>query len=367
MTTDNIQLSVLDIEKKYKVDYAEYTYGNGSNTDRPVGWGDDNQLPSLYMNCYAKSSTLKATIMSQVDYILGDDVVVNDSAAAWKEKVNRNGMTMRQLIAKVAFNYSVYGGFAIQVIYNKLGIPVELYPLDFGKCRVNENNTKVFYNKTWSKYNGKYQTFDCFDPDNVDPNNPTQIFWYKGDFTSSVYPLPQYNGALYDIITEIEASKYSLNTVARGFSARYLIQFPEVPNLTDEQKAGVEAAIKNKFTGSDADVSFMLYWRNGDQDGDKIEINKIETDDAPEKYLAIKDTARQNIFIAQRTSPLLCGLPVASAFSTDEFRDSFKLYNKTVITPIQDAIRESLEKIIGVENPVSFRQFDITFDENKEY
>lgn len=366
MTTDNIQLSVLDIEKKYKVDYTEYSYGTGNNTDRPVGWGDDNQLPSLYLNCYAKSSTLKATIMSQIDYILGDDIIINDSAASWREKVNRNGMTMRQLVAKIAFNYSVYGGFAIQVVFNRLGQVVELFPLDFGKCRVNDTCTKVFYNKTWSKYNGKYQTFDIFDPDNIDRNNLTQIYWFKGDFTSSVYPLPQYNGAIYDILTEIEASKYSLNTVSRGFSARYLIQFPENASLTDEQKEGIENAIKNKWTGADCDLNVMLYWRNGDQESDRMEISKIETDDAPEKYLAIKDTARQNIFIAMRTSPLLCGLPVASAFSTDEFRDSFKLYNKTVITPIQDSIKEAITKIIGVDNPISFRQFDIDFTKEEE-
>lgn len=358
----NIVLSVLDIEKKYKVDYTEYTYGNGTNSDRPVAWGEDNALPMLYMNCYAKSSTLKATIMSQVDYVLGDDVIVNDDAAAWKEKVNRNDMTMRRLIAKLAFNYAVYGGFAIQVVYNKLGAPVELFPLDFGKCRISENGKKVFYNKKWGKWTSKYDTYDAFDPEHIDMSNPTQIFWFKPDYSSAIYPLPQYNGAIYDILTEIECSKFSLNTMARGFSARYLFQFPENSQLTDEQKRGIEESIKNKFTGSDTDVNFLLYWRNGDGDEEKIEVSKIETDDTPEKYLAIKDTARANIFIAMRTSPLICGLPVSTAFSTDEFKDVFKLYSKTVIEPIQDVIKEALGKVTGVKNPVSFRKFDIDFE-----
>ena len=166
----DIQLSILDIENKYKVDYAEYTYG-GNDGDRPVGWGDDNKLPMLYMNCYSKSSTLKATIMSQIDYVLGEDVIVNDSAAAWREKVNRTGMTMRQLVAKLAFNYALYHGIAVQVIYNKLGAPVELFPLDFGKCRISENGKKVFYAKNWTKYQGKYDTFDVFDPEHINMEN----------------------------------------------------------------------------------------------------------------------------------------------------------------------------------------------------
>lgn len=361
----NIVLSVLDIEKKYKVDYTEYTYGNGTNTDRPVAWGEDNSLPALYMNCYSKSSTLKAAVMSQVDYVLGDDVIISDDAAYWKEKVNRNGLTMRQLVAKLAFNYAVYGGFAIQVIYNKMGGRVELFPLDFGRCRVSENGKKVFYNKKWGKWTAKYDTFDAFDPEHIDKDNPTQIFWYKPDYSSAIYPLPQYNGAIYDILTEIECSKFSLNTISRGFSARYLIQFPENNQLTDEQKEGIEDSIKNKFAGSDTDVNFMLYWRNGDSDADKIEVAKIESDDTPEKYLAIKDTARTNIFIAMRTSPLICGLPVATTFSTDEFKDVFKLYSKTVIEPIQDVIKESISKVTGVNNAISFKKFDIDFERSE--
>ena len=355
-----IKLSVLDVQKKYKVDYTEYTY-NGQNGDKPVAWGEDNNLPMLYMNCYAKSSTLKAAIMSQVNYVLGDEITVSEDGAKWAEEVNRNGMSMRELIAKVSFNYAVYGGFAIQVIYNKLGNPVEFFPLDFGRCRTNENQTKVFYANKWSKYQAKYDEYDVFDPKHINMENPTQIYYFKGDLTPSIYPLPQYNGALMDILTEIEASTYSLNTISNGFSAKYLIQFPENNNLTDEQKKGIEDAIKNKFCGADNEYSFMLYWRDGDGDAEKIEVSKLESDDSAEKYLAIKDTARQNIFIAMRTSPLLCGLPVATAFSTSEFKDAYQLYNKTVIEPIQDIIKEALDKITGIDGLVHIKKFDIDF------
>lgn len=364
-TTNSITLSVLDVESRYKVDYAEYTYA-GQNEDKPVGWGEDNALPLLYMNCYSKSSTLKATIMSQVNYVLGDEVIVSEDGARWAEQINRNGMTMREFIAKLAFNYAVYGGFAIQVVYNKLGEVVEMFPLDFGRCRVNESITKVFYSKKWTKYQSKYDEYDIFDKKNVNPQNPTQIFYYKGDLTSSIYPLPQYNGALMDVLTEIEASKYSLNTIANGFSAKYLLQFPENDNLTDEQKQGIEDAIKNKFCGADNEVNFMLFWRNGDGDADKIEVSKIESNDDAEKYLAIKDTARQNVFIAMRTSPLLCGLPVATAFSTDEFKDSFQLYNKTVIEPIQDIIKEVLVKITGIDDLVTIKKFNVDFSRDEQ-
>ena len=357
MEENRIQLSVLDIESKYVVSPDETTSGNKNL----VTWGMDNQMPVLYHNCYNKSATLKAIIDGTINYILGDDIVLDDSAAYWREKVNRTGLTMRQLVSKMAFNLNVYGGFVIQVIFNKLGQVVELFPLDFGRCRINEDGTKIYYAKKWTKYQTKSQEFDRFDPKNINKDNPTQIFYYKNDTTNSVYPLPPYPGAIYDVLTEIECAKYSLNTVARGFSAKYLFNFPEANNLTDEQKGGIEEAIKNKFCGSENEANFMLYWKN--EDGSGIEVTKIESDETPERYIAIKDNARTNIFVAMRTTPLLMGLVngISTGWATQEFSDTFKLFQKTVIKPQQDIIVEALEKITGAKKGIHIMPFVIDF------
>lgn len=354
---ENIQLSVLDIQKKYVVDPEEFTYG----AKNLVTWGYDNQLPVLYRNCYNQSASLKAIIDGIINYTLGDDIVIDDEAAYWREKVNRNGMTMRQFIAKVDYNYNVYGGFAIQVVYNRLGQVVEMFPLDFGRCRTSEDGSKIYYAKKWTKYQSKSQEFDRFDPDNINPENPTQIFYFKGDFTASVYPLPPYAGAIYDVLTEIECAKYSLNTVARGFSAKYVFNFPEKDNLTDEQKEGIQEAIKTKFCGSENETNFMLYWKGEDDKG--IEIEKIESDETPERYIAIKDNARTNIFVACRTTPLLMGLVngISTGWATQEYSDSFKLFQKTVIAPQQDIIIEAIEKITGCKNAIHIAPFKIDF------
>lgn len=361
MEENRIQLSVLDIESKYVVSPDETTYGNKNL----VTWGMDNQLPVLYRNCYNKSATLKSIIDGTINYVLGDDIIIKDEAAYWREKVNRNGMTVRQLFSKLDFSLNVYGGIACQAIFNKLGQVVELFPLDFGRCRTNEDGTKIYYAKKWTKYQTKSQEFDVFDPKHIDKNNPTQIFYFKGDFTSSVYPLPPYAGALYDVLTEIECAKYSLNTVARGFSAKYILNLPEAANsMTDEQKHAMEEAIKEKFCGSENESNFLMYYRNGDSDADKLEITKIESDETPERYIAIKDNARTNIFVAMKATPVLFGLPNASnGFSTNEYRDSYKLFQKSVISPQQDILLEAFSKITGIKNGIEIVPFNITFEE----
>lgn len=356
--TENIRLSVIDIEKKYKCDdYEEQVYG--PNTI--VSYGKDNNAPVLYRNCYRNSATLKSIIDGTVNYILGDAVIVNDSAKIFAERVNRKGMTMRQLIANIALSYEMYGGFAVQVIYNKIGYPVELYPLDFARCRTNESGTSIFYSKKqWTKYQTKSDEYDCFNPENFNIEKPTQILYYKGDFTSNVYPLPPYYSAIRDVLTEIECANYSLNSVSNGFAARHIINIPDGMNLTNEQKELINTSIKEKFCGSDAESNFMLYFADGEN---KLEISKIEADDVPQQYINIKDNARTNIFIGMRATPILFGLPNATnGFSTNEYRDSYKLYDKNVVNPIRDIIIESIEKILG-KGAVTIVPYKITFDE----
>lgn len=354
----NLKLSVLDVENKYRIDYKETVYG----TDNIVSYGEDNAAPILFKNCYKNSSTLSSIINGAVNYILGDKVIVNDGAASMAEQVNRNGMTMRQFVANLALSYMIYGGFAFQIIYSKIGLPVELFPLDFSRCRTNENGNKIFYNKKgWTKYSTKSEVFDKFNPKTFNQEKPTQVFYYKGDYTSNVYPLPPYYAAIKDVLTEIECTNYSLNSVSNGFSAKHIINIPEAGNLTDEQKGEIETAIKNKFCGSDAEANFMLFWTNGEE---QIDVKKIESDDSPERYITIKKDARNAIYAAMRCTPNLMGLPTeTTGFNSQEYSSAFKLFQRTVIDGIQNILIESISKVFRTKDAISIVPFSISFDE----
>lgn len=356
MEEKKISLSVIDTEKKYSIpDYEETVYGT---TNGIVSYGKDNDTPILLRNCYRGSATLKSLIDGMVNYILGDEITINANINTFAEQVNKTGLTMKGFIASLAFDYLTYGGFAFQIINNKLGMPVELYPLDFSRCRTNEFGTKIFYSKKqWTRYQTKSQEFERFNPSKT---QDTSIFYYKGDFTKGVYPLPTWYGALYDVLTEIECSKYSLNSVSNGFSAKYIINLPNASNLTKEQKEEIEKRVKEKFCGTETDSNFMLYFASGDKTG--ISISKVESDDATERFIAIKENCRSNIYTAMRATPLLFGLPNASnGFSTQEYSDSFKLFQTTVIQGIQDIFEDTMDKVMDKDDTIKFKPFHIDF------
>lgn len=350
---ENVKFSVLDLEQKYTYDIDEPTYGN----EQIVAWGKDNAAPLLYKNCYRNSATLSSVINGMVNYIVGDGIEVN--AGNWKKEINRRGMTMLQFVRTLGLSYGIYGGFAIQVIYNKLGQVKELIPLDMSRIRTNESGSKVYYSKkNWTRYQSKAECYDRFDPKTFNPEKPTQILVYKGEHLN-VYPVPPYFAAMPDVLTEIECAKYSLNSVSNGFSARYILNMPEANTLTDDQKQGIEDAIKEKFSGSEPKANFMLYWG---ENGKKIEVSEIKGDETPERYIAVKDNARSNIFIAMRATPNLFGLPATTGFNTQEYSAAEKLYEKTVIDPIRDIIRESIDRVTLCKDAISITPFSISFD-----
>lgn len=355
MAEQNIKFSIVDVEKRYK-EYAGETVS--SSGGKIVSWGIDNDTPNLLWGCYSHSATLKSVIDGTVNYILGDEVVV---APSWAKEINKRGQTMLDLLRHIASDYMTYGNFAIQVIWNKLGKIVELYPLDVAKCRLNESKDKVYYSKKgWTKYSTKSEEYARFNPEKLDLSAPTQIYFYNGEGVRSVYNKAPWESALYDTLIEIEATKYSLNTVANGFSARHIINYPESDNLTDEQKKAIEKGIQTKLCGTEAST-FGLYF--GD-DGRKMEIVKIESDDTPEKYTAIKSSARENIFIALRATPLLFGLPnAANGFTSTEYRDSLKIFFKLSVNPVRNILTQALQKVTGLEEPIIIKDIPITFDD----
>lgn len=359
MEEKKIELSVIDTIKKYSIpEYSESTYGNNAI----VSYGPDNDTPILLRNCYRNSATLKAIIDGYIPYILGDEIIVSDKIAQFRTRINSAGMTMRQFIASLSLDYLTYGGFAFQVIYSKMGTVAELWPLDFARCRTNERGTKIFYSKKgWTKYGTKSEEYEPLNPDKL---QKTAIFYFKGDFTKSVYPLPSWYGALNDVLTEIETTKYSLNSVSNGFQAKFIVNLPNAGNLTQEQKQVIEDAIREKFTGTETSSNFMLYFSNTDK---ALTVSKVEGDDLPERYIAIRNNSRSNIFTALHATPNLFGLPTeTTGFNSQEYSDAFKLFNKTVITPIQDIVIEAVDKVfvktLNGEHSIEIKPFVINFD-----
>lgn len=314
-----------------------------------VFYGEDNAFPQYLWNLYLNSPITSGIINGTIDFISGNGV-------NWKknEYINRENETMSDLIRKISTDYMIYGGYAIQVLRNHLGEISELYWIDVQNVRLNEDENKIYYCKQWNKYGSKAVVYERFTTKEKLPNS---IFYYKGHLSRGVYPVPTYKGALASIETSTEIGKFHLNNILNNLTSSAIINFNNGVPTKEEQKE-IERKVKDKFSGADNAGKFIVTFNDNKESATSIE--RLGEDRMDEKFQTLSKSTIQNIFIAFRAYPELFGMSTeGNGFSLAEYEESFKLYNKSVVRPMQNTITRSIETIYGEKDILSFIPFTL--------
>ena len=326
---DKLSFSVFELEKTAMPDGKE-TVRSGYDY---VSWGKDNRFPNDLYDMYQNSAILQSVINGTADYVFGSGVI-----SAF-DVVNDKYETLEDVVKRCVFDLLIFGGFAIQLMY-KGGKVEAMYWLDFQKCRKSEDEKKIYYSDDWGKYAKKALEYNAWTPDT---DKGTCIFYYKGHKTRGIYPVPMYIGALKSVKISTEISNFHLNNITKGFASNAVISFNN-GEPDEDTKARIEKDVKEKFCGTDNAGSFLLLFN--DSKDNACEIAKIQDDKFDLKYDALAKSVKEDIFIAFRATPTLFGLPNENnGFSKQEYLESFELYNKTVVVPLQKDVERAFKSI----------------------
>ena len=134
---------------------------------------------------------LQSIINGTGDYVIGEKMLYNPALEPNARNINKEGEYLDDVIKQITSDYLIFGGFALQIMFNRMGGVAELYALDFQRIRVNEDLTKVYYSDSWGKWGSKALEYDIYDGKK---RSGTSIFYFKGHITRGVYPIPKYNG-----------------------------------------------------------------------------------------------------------------------------------------------------------------------------
>ena len=326
-----------------------------------IQYGTDNQYPEYLFNLFNDVTSLKTIIQGTSDFVAGDDAVCN--VQGFDRQINKKGDTVFDLIGDLARDYLIYGGYAIQVVRNKAGNIGELYYIDFRYLRSSKKNDILYYSEEYGKKyvrNNKTVVYPKFVPEATDV--PTSIVYVKNE-KSRTYPIPRYSGALKSCEIERAIDEFHLSSLENGFFGSYMLNMCNgLPS--DEQKAEIEREVTEKFAGSGNAGRILLNFSNGKDNA--AFLQKLEIQDFGEKYNAAFTRSREQIYCAFQAVPAIFGLMTESkGFAEEEFTSAFKLYNRTVVRPIQRNICDSLDKIFGVKGSVTITPFN-TDNESKE-
>lgn len=318
---------------------------------RYVKWGDRNLFPDYLLSLYRSTTTLRSIVDGAVNYTVGDDV----QSSVLGNKMNRTGETSRDLVRQMAFDYWLFGGFALQIIRNNEGGIAEVYCWPIHQVRWDKEGERFYYSEDWSRYAQFVDTErPKFVPEMVENKD---AFLVRKSTRLSVYPEPIYAASIKACEIERSIDEYHLNSIENGFFGSYIFQFNN-GQPSDEVKAEIERNVTEKFAGSSNAGRIMMLFNDNEETG--MRLDKVEQPDFAERYNALASHCRQQIFSAFHANPNLFGIPTESlGFNNEEYEQSFKLFNRTMIQPVQDLIVDTFDYIFGVQGSVKITPFSL--------
>jgi len=307
-----------------------------------IYYGEDNMFPQSLIEMYDNSAMHHTAIEAIKDGIYGEGIkLIGD------EYVNQKGETINELFEKISLDYSLYNGYALNVIWNKEGSAIaEMYHLPFsdvrsGKMTEDGEVEQYFYSVDW-KNTRKFipQPYRAFDPTDNKGDNASQIFYVFGYTPGNyVYPLPAYVGGLNDISIDIDIAKFHSSNLSTGLAPSMFIQFRNgVPS--PEEQHDIYRQIEQTFAGAENAGRFFLAFS---EPGKELQVEPIaSTNDA--YYIQLEERVTSRILTAHRiTSPLLLGIKDANGFSSnaDEIVVAYAHFEGTVIEPKRKKILDN--------------------------
>ena len=331
-----------------------------------VEWGNRNAYPDYLLDLYNNVPTLRSIINGNIDFITGDDVSIlplTDNLP--NGQMNNRGDNIREQIKDIAKDYEIYGGFALQIIRNLIGMVAEVYYIDMRYLRTNKEGNVFYYCEDWSKSGKKdvivYPAYmpnlnwDTLD-DEQRNRNASSILYVKNVHTQ-VYPAPLYAASIKACEIERLIDDFHINSLQNQFVSSAIINFNN-GDPGDEMKKEIEDAINEKFAGAANGGRIMLSFNKNKESA--TDIVEFEVKDFGERYKALSEHSRQQIFTAFRANPNLFGIPTeGNGFANEQYAESFKLYNRTQIQPVQRLIADTYDKIYGTKGVLTIVPFSM--------
>lgn len=339
-----------------------------------VEWGKGNNYPGYLLDLYNNVTTLRSIINGNIDFVTGDDVTILPLGDRFADGImNTRGDLITDIVRDLAKDYNLYGGFALQIIRDHNGDVAEIYYIDMRFIRSNKENDVFYYNEHWDKGGRKdviiYPKFlrnlDWASLTDEERDRHASSILFVKNVHTQVYPAPMYAASVLSCEIEKAISQYHWNSLNNNFCPDIIINFNN-GDPGDEIKEEIVSDLEEKFSGYQNGKRFMVSFNKDRMSA--VTIDAIKTDDFSERYKALEESCRRQIFAAFRAQPLLFGLnsDVSTGFSTDEFEQTFKLYNRTQIRPVQRLIADAFDRIYGSKGVLTIKPFSLESDTEQE-
>lgn len=328
-----------------------------------VKFGEYNDFPNQLIELYNNSSIHNTCVNAVVEGIKGEGLVSTPDFVT--DVANASNESWNSIYGKLAQDYKLYGGFALEVIWNKARTKIaEVYHIDFSYLRAKEKNYRgqipgYYLSDSWYDYRYGQQIEELpylpvYNPKTAIAE-PKQLYVYQPYAPGQkYYPLPDYVGALRVIDLDMEVDNFHINNIKNGLAPS--IAITTFTNADEDEREAIEGMLRDQYAGTD-NAGSMIYIDVDSPENAPV-ITPIPQNGADDYYYNVNEMVTQKILTAHRiTSPMILGIKTEGQLGgRAEVIDAYLLFVNTVLRPYQQDILTVIEELLEMMYP----QMDIT-------
>jgi hypothetical protein len=328
-----------------------------------LSFGADNLYPLFLLELYNNyGSPLNKSIINKKTKMtagFGYKPLADAKLNEWAKKNN-----LERLLLYLAKDFMIYGGFAIEVIWNREGTSFDINYLPIHTLRIGLKETEeeadyYWYSKDWGQYKKeeyKPEYIKRFDP--KDRTGRQAIYYIEPNpAATSLYPIPDYSTAINFVDLDYQIGKFHLNQVRQGFAPSFILNFATGIPTIDEQNQFFREFQRNFKGAENAGKIMITYSDGGDQ---KPEMIPIQLNDSDDRFILLQEMVEKNITQAHEMPVQLVSFQPGRLGSADERKELMAEFQTYYIAIKQNQMEEAINGIletIGYTEQIVLRDY----------
>ena len=332
--------------------------------------GKNNEGYDYVINRYKHSPTNAAILDSYYSYTYGQGLTANYLAAQAIQMAKVNKLFTKDTVRKLVKDYTLFHECSFEVILGKTGNEIaEINHLPKNKVVPNEVDENGVINSYWYSYD--WSDLRKYPPTQIPvfvqgTTEKKTVFVIKEYSINDFYfARPSYYSGLNYAELEEQISVYCVNHIKNGLSAGHIINVNE--GVTDDEvKTQFERNIIKKWTGANNANKFILSFNSNKDNATTIETITIA--DAHQQYQFLTEEARKQLLTAHKVvSGAILEIQSGTGFSSnaDEIETAFTETMLNVITPMQNALTDGFEYVLG-QNKITLELYFMNLRPKKD-
>jgi hypothetical protein len=330
--------------------------------DRLLGfikWGKKNDYPYFLVDLYNGSAWHQGIIKNKTHYIAGGGLEVVTGNLERFLNNSYSDFTMDEIVEQLAFDYELFGAFAVKGTWNLEGTRVavwEYLPID--AIRISSDERMYYLSDDWTMQQQSPEKTNLRTIPALDEAKKVGSFvlYYKDPSKKArkehgVYPKPVYQGGITSIQTDVDISKFNMYELQNSFKSGTMITFMDGFPETQEEAESFKNQIKGPASNIENSGDIIITFAPSADQAPKVE--NLNGNDLDKRYNALEKSVQQNILVAHSVvSPSLFGVAPEGSFNAAESAELFEIFKNTYVNTRQKRIEWILNYMVTLSGDV---------------